>query len=288
MFRGLFLSIMVLAAAASVLSAQSAPVLRTDSIVAEFISSNARPRCVIRGIFIDGPVDTVRAALKTSTIRTTVGGYARYKPVIDSVWLEAAGSERHEMMIRLRLTGQRVPLPTRGVRGVVRLTVAAAVWTGNDWASSVSEELEVPIANLEIPRPVITISGMTKRRVRSTPRLLEFEVSGIALHIPKPEMIGTQKEIRAFDIEQVTAQFDDGSLETSDSNHDSLRTVRVTATIDPAGVVTIRGSISSPGAQPGAKVAELSNVRLSILLRARLKCRAESGPYRSRLIEVEL
>ncbi len=268
--------------------AQSAPVLRTESIVAEFISSNARPRCVIRGIFIDGRVDTVRAYLKTSTIRTTIGGYSRYKPVIDSVWLVPVAEQRHEMMVRLKLTGQRLPLPTRGVRGVVRLAVAAAVWTGTDWASGVSEELDVPIANLEIPRPILNTGSMEAKRVRSNPRSLDFEISGLALSMPKPDSVGSQVDIRTFDVDNVTAQFDDGSLVTSDTEHDSLRTVRVTASYDPVSGITLRGTVTSPGARPGAKVIELTSVKFSVLLRARLKCRGDAGPFRTRLIEVEL
>jgi hypothetical protein len=268
--------------------AQSAPVLRTESIVAEFISSNARPRCVIRGIFIDGRVDTVRAYLKTSTIRTTIGGYSRYKPVIDSVWLVPVAEQRHEMMVRLKLTGQRLPLPTRGVRGVVRLAVAAAVWTGTDWASGVSEELDVPIANLEIPRPILNTGSMEAKRVRSNPRSLDFEISGLALSMPKPDSVGSQVDIRTFDVDNVTAQFDDGSLVTSDTEHDSLRTVRVTASYDPVSGITLRGTVTSPGARPGAKVIELTSVKFSVLLRARLKCRGDVGPFRTRLIEVEL
>ena len=268
--------------------AQSAPVLRTESIVAEFISSNARPRCVIRGIFIDGRVDTVRAYLKTSTIRTTIGGYSRYKPVIDSVWLVPVAEQRHEMMVRLKLTGQRLPLPTRGVRGVVRLAVAAAVWTGTDWASGVSEELDVPIANLEIPRPILNTGSMEAKRVRSNPRSLDFEISGLALSMPKPDSVGSQVDIRTFNVDNVTAQFDDGSLVTSDTEHDSLRTVRVTASYDPVSGITLRGTVTSPGARPGAKVIELTSVKFSVLLRARLKCRGDAGPFRTRLIEVEL
>jgi hypothetical protein len=268
--------------------AQSAPVLRTESIVAEFISSNARPRCVIRGIFIDGRVDTVRAYLKTSTIRTTIGGYSRYKPVIDSVWLVPVAEQRHEMMVRLKLTGQRLPLPTNGVRGVVRLAVAAAVWTGTDWASGVSEELDVPIANLEIPRPILNTGSMEAKRVRSNPRSLDFEISGLALSMPKPDSVGSQVDMRTFDVDNVTAQFDDGSLVTSDTEHDSLRTVRVTASYDPVSGITLRGTVTSPGARPGAKVIELTSVKFSVLLRARLKCRGDAGPFRTRLIEVEL
>jgi hypothetical protein len=270
------------------LAAQSAPLLRTDSIVAEFIGNNARPRCVIRGVFVDGRVDTVRAALLTSTIRTTVGGYARYKPMIDSVWLTPVSDNRHEMQIRLRLTGQRLPLPARGVRGVVRLTVAAAVWTGSDWAATSSEELEVPIANLEIPRPIIGIGSMTVKRMRSTPRALEFEISGISLSIPKPDSVAGQIDVRSYDVDNVTAQFDDGTLQTSDPEHDSLRSVRLTASYDAAGGITIRGVLNSPGARPGAKVIELTSVKLSFQLRARLRCRGDAGPFRMRLIEIDL
>ncbi|MBU3699429.1 MAG: hypothetical protein FGM33_05380 [Candidatus Kapabacteria bacterium] len=270
------------------LAAQSAPVLSTDSIVAEFIGSNTRPKCVIRGVFIDGHVDTVRAALKTSTIRTTVGGYARYKPVIDSVWLVPISEQRHEMFIRLRLSGQRLPLPSRGVRGVVRLTVAAAAWTGTDWASTSSEELEVPIANLEIPRPIIGIGQMSAKRVRSTPRALEFEISGIGLNMPKPDSVGGQVDVRSYEVDNVTAQFDDGSLLTSDPEHDSLRSVRLTTSYDASTGITIRGVVTSPGARPGAKVIELTSVKLSLQVRARLRCRTDVGPFRMRIVEIEL
>lgn len=268
--------------------AQSAPQIHTDSIVAEYIGNNARPRCVIRGIFIDGRVDTVRASLKTSTIRTTSGGYARYKPVIDSVWLQPMGQDRYEMLVRVRLTGQRIPMPARAVRGVVRLMVGAAVWTGDDWASSASEELEVPIANVEVPRPIMTISGMVTQRLKNTPRTLEFEVSGIGLTVPIPEVIAGHSDVRHFDIDVVSAMVEDSSLVTSDPDNDSLRSVKVTAHYDPVKGLVLRGTITSPGARPGSKVLELKSAKLTVMVRARLRCRGDVGPFRVRLIDVEL
>ncbi len=268
--------------------AQSAPQIHTDSIVAEYIGNNTRPRCVIRGIFIDGRVDTVRASLKTSTIRTTSSGYARYKPVIDSVWLVQMGQDRHEMLVRVRLTGQRIPLPARAVRGVVRLMVGAAVWTGDDWASSASEELEVPIANVEIPRPIMTISGMVSQRLKNTPRTLEFELSGIGLSVPIPEVIAGRRDVRHFDIDVVSATVEDSSLATSDPVNDSLRSVRITAQYDPVKGLILRGMITSPGARPGSKVSDLKSAKLTVMVRARLRCRGDVGPFRVRLIDVEI
>lgn len=268
--------------------AQSAPQIHTDSIVAEYIGNNVRPRCVIRGIFIDGPVDTVRALLRTSTIRTTSGGYARYKPVIDSVWLVQTAQDRHEMMVRVRLTGQRMPLPARAVRGVVRLMMGAAVWTGDDWASSASEELEVPIANVEIPRPIMTISGMVSQRLKNTPRALEFEVTGIGLTVPISEVIAGRRDVRHFDIDVVSATVEDSSLVTSDPDNDSLRSVRVTAQYDSVKGLILRGTITSPGARPGSKVPELKSAKLTLMVRGRLRCRGDVGPFRVRLVDVEL
>lgn len=285
----LVLSLLAVAAFGQPLAvAQSAPQIHTDSIVAEYIGNNARPRCVIRGIFIDGRVDTVRASLRTSTIRTTSGGYARYKPVIDSVWLVQSAQDRHEMMVRARLTGQRIPLPARAVRGVVRLMVGAAVWTGDDWASSASEELEVPIANVEIPRPIMTISGMVSQRLKNTPRALEFEVSGIGLTVPIPEVLAGRRDVRHFDIDVVSATAEDSSLVTSDPDNDSLRSVRVTAQYDAVKGLILRGTIASPGARPGSKVPELKAAKLTLMVRARLRCRGDVGPFRLRLIDVEL
>lgn len=268
--------------------AQSAPTIRTDSIIAEFIGSNARPRCVIRGVFIDGRVDTVKATLKTSTIRATTGGYARYKPVIDSVWLVPLATDRHEMMIRLRLTGQRIPLPSRAVRGVVRLMIGAALWTGDDWASSASEELEVPVANVDIPRPIVTISSMVVQKTKNTPRQLEFEVSGIGVAVPTAETVNGRRDIRQFDVDVITAAVEDSSLVTSDPEHDSLRSVRVTAQFDAVKGLLLRGTITSPGARPGSKIPELKSAKVTVLVRARLRCRSEVGPFRVRLVELEL
>lgn len=268
--------------------AQSAPTIRTDSIIAEFIGSNARPRCVIRGVFIDGRVDTVKATLKTSTIRATTGGYARYKPVIDSVWLVPLAADRHEMMIRLRLTGQRIPLPSRAARGVVRLMIGAAVWTGQDWASSASEELEVPVSNVEIPRPIVTISSMVVQKTKNTPRQLEFEASGIGIAVPAPETVNGRRDIRHFDFDVVTATVEDSSLVTSDPENDSLRTARVTVQYDTVRGLVLRGTITSPGARPGSKIPDLKSAKLTVLVRARLRCRTEAGPFRVRLIELEL
>lgn len=286
--QSLFVVFVVLIASQTHVLAQSAPQVVTDSIVAEFISSNAKPRCVIRGVVVHGRVDTVKATLRTSTIRSTAGSYARYKPMIDSVWLEPRGVDRHEMMIRVRLTGQKIPLPTRSVRGVLRLMVAAAVWTGNDWASSASEELEVPIANVDIPRPIITVSSMKVQRTRSTPRVLDFEISGIGVTIPAAETVAGRRDIRQFEVDVVSATIEDSSLVTSDVEHDSLRSVKVAAQVVAGKGLLLRGTISSPGARPGSKVVEVKSAKFTIMLRARLRCRTDIGPFRMRLIDVEL
>jgi hypothetical protein len=277
-----------LAISSEVVLAQSAPLIMTEKAVAEFISDNARPTFVIKRISITGRVDTMKAVVKTSTVRAVKGDYSRYKPIVDTLWWKSTDSLHHEVFVQLHLEGQGIPLPQNNVRGSVRLTVSAAYQHEGDWIATSSEAFTVPVANVEIPRPIISQSKMEVAVTKETPRELTFTVRGLRVLRGGKDSVDNLAEVREFTVADVSVEYVDESLVTSDSETDSLRQVELTTTVDNAGYITITGTIKHPLPTTPKKLPKLESANLSMNVRARLQHRGRKGLTRTRTVDVSL
>ncbi len=178
-----------------------APLIDVSKAVAEFISDDEDPQFTIRGIFTEGPVDTMKAVIKTSTVRVVGGEYARYKPVFERIRWERVDSARHEVFVDLHLEGKSLPLPPDSVRGSVRMTVSAAHWDGSEWLGTTSEAFSVPVINAPIPKPLLNTSAAKLRRLPtqgSAPGTVRFEITGITVALPTRDTIERVPDVRTF------------------------------------------------------------------------------------------
>lgn len=255
-----------------------------DSAKAEFISSNDNPAFCIRKIFVSGNVDTMKASVKSSSMRAIGSDYARYKPVVDSVIWQSIGADRSEAIVYLHLDGKVLPLPEDSIRGVVRLTVSAAVWDGTDWLASSSEMFNVRVANLAIPRPRIagtpvckplnqTLSGITP---------IAVQIDGLRIVVPN-EGVESIPEIRLFEIALAQATVRRGTFHSSDPAKDSLRNFEITEVRNDGWKLTIIGNITGP---PLPKESGPHKLSISFDLVTALKHRSVIGPARSRSLTV--
>lgn len=267
---------------------QSAPLIGTERAVAEFISDNARPSFIVKRISVVGRVDTMKAVVKTSTVRAIKGDYSRYKPIVDSLWWKSKDSTHHEVFVLLHLEGQGIPLPANNVRGSVRLTVSAAYKFEGDWIATSSEAFTVPVANVEIPRPIISQSKMEVKLGNATPRSLPFEVRGIRVLGSGKDTVDHLPEVRQFTVADVSVEYVEESLITSDPGLDSARIVDVQFSVDPNGEIIINGTIQHPLSKAGKKISKLETATISINVRARLNHRGNKGLARTRTIDIAL
>jgi hypothetical protein len=140
-----------------------APNIDVSGAASEFISNNETATFVVTGITVQGIVDTMKATVHTSSVRSISEEYTRYKPIADSITFTREGM----VTVYLHLDG-KLPLPDDSIRGSVRLSVAASMWNGQEWQGAVSEKFSVPIANMPIPKPAIlpTSSGKRTAKIR--------------------------------------------------------------------------------------------------------------------------
>lgn len=267
---------------------QSAPLINVDNVAAEFISDNARPFFLVKRITVTGRIDTMKAVVKTSTVRAVKGDYTRYKPVVDSIWWTSRDSLHHDVFVRSHLEGQGIPLPSNNVRGSVRMTVSAAYWSGDDWVGTSSEAFTVPVANVEIPRPIVSQSGMEVVLGKDSPRSLPFMITGLRLLKNSKDTVDHMLEIRSFALSDVSVEYLDGSLVTSDSTNDSLRMVEITHAVTPRGEITIDGTIQHPLPRAAKKAPVITAATFSVVVKVRLLHNGIKGPLRTRTIDVNL
>jgi len=230
----------------------------------------------------------MKTVVKTSTVRAIKGDYSRYKPVVDSMWLVSQDSTHHEVYVLLHLEGQNIPLPANYVRGSVRLTISAAYRFDGEWIATSSEAFTVPVANVEIPRPIISQSKMEIRSGAQTPRVAPFEVSGLRILGGGKDTVDHLPEVRQFTVSDVTVEYLEGSLVTSEPDLDSLRKVILHVTIDHRGEIRITGTIQHPPVRTGKKFAKLVSAALSVNVRARLNHRGVKGLARTRTVDLVL
>ena len=245
-----------------------APMLDVEQAHAEFMSDNARPAFTIRHIYVTGVIDTVKAVIKTSSMRSLKGEYQRYKPVLDSVWAVSIDSARSEVFIAVHLEGKGLPLPKDSVLGSVRLTASAAVWNGEEWLGTTSQPFSVRVINWPIPRARIDSEDMTV--VRSTKANEPFQVSinGIRIRIPRSDSVRGLPELRTFTRHDVEVGYEAGSLVTTDTALDARRSVQVQSKLLDDGTVTITAAIAG---RPLPIAKRNDEYRFTLLVRARLR-----------------
>jgi len=239
MFRSIIPTLIFLAA--TVVSAQHAPLIDVKGAVSEFISDDEIPQFVIRGIVVTGKIDTMKAVIKTSTVRALGSDYARYKPVLDKVAWMVLDSTRSEVVLSLHLDGKAIPLPPDSVRGSVRLTVSAAVWNGADWLGTTSEAFTVPVANVTVPRPMIAAHAMKVAKTASPSGGIGFTITGIRLVRPTPDSVDRMPDVRVIEFGDVSAVYETRSVRTMDGEKDGKRSISLASEIDAEGNVTVRG-----------------------------------------------
>lgn len=260
-----------------------APMLDIDHACAEFISDNSRPTFTIRHIYATGDIDTVKAVIKTSTMRSLKGEYQRYKPVLDSVWMVQIDSARFELRIALHLEGKGLPLPKDSLMGSVRLTVSAAVWDGQQWLGTTSQPFSVRVINWPIPRAQIDTDEMTVVRSNkpSEPQLVT--ISGIRVRVPRGDSVRGVPELRSFVRHDVEVGYDVGTLVTADTAADARRSVQIQSKMHDDGTVSITAAITG---RPLPIAKRNEEFQFSLLLRARLRHGATIGRPITETIDV--
>lgn len=174
------------------LRAQERPVIIANDVRSEFISDNANPEFVIRGLKIAGPFDSIDVVLHPSAIRSQ-STQQRYKPVLTGVTHDDGGS----VFIAMKLTGRELPLPD-SVRGAVILSVRALLRLPTGPYVTSTERLTVPIANEPLPKGVILTHAMKVVPItnQNDP---EIVVRGITLRAPKADSVDGLPDIRPME-----------------------------------------------------------------------------------------
>lgn len=95
-------------------------------------------------------------------------------------------------------------------------------------------------------------------------------------------------EVRDFAISDVSVDYEEASLETSNPTFDSLRTVDVQIIKEGGGEYTITGTIQHPTPKAGKKIPKITSAKLSLNVRAKALHRKSKGLSRLRTIEIEL
>jgi hypothetical protein len=95
-------------------------------------------------------------------------------------------------------------------------------------------------------------------------------------------------EVRQFTVADVSVEYVEESLITSDPGLDSARIVDVQFSVDPNGEIVINGTIQHPLSKAGKKIPKLETATISINVRARLNHRGNKGLARTRTIDIAL
>ncbi|MCX6139428.1 MAG: hypothetical protein NTX15_01095 [Candidatus Kapabacteria bacterium] len=260
-------------------ASQSAPLIDVRKAVAEFISDDEIPQFTIKGIFLTGHVDTMKAVIKTSTVRALGSDYARYKPVLDNVsWIQI-DSVRSEALVVLHLDGKGIPLPPDSVRGSVRMTVSAAAWNGTDWLGTTSEAFTVPVANVGVPRPLIMSNTMKVIRT-GVPGGAQFTIAGVRLKLSTPDSVDRMVDVRVIDFADAAVQYEKKSLRTIDRENDGKRNVTLTSTQNTDGSILVSGSVDGPAIPAGEPFS------FAIMVKARNRHGHILSPYRVKTISI--
>jgi len=188
-----------------------------------------------------------------------------------------------EVFISVRLEGTSIPLPPDSVRGSVRLTVSAATWNGEDWLGTTSEPFVVPVANVGVPKPLISVAALKITRTEDPTKLGAFVITGIKLSIPSADSVNRVPDVREFDYGDVVATIDKKTFRTVDRERDGLRVVSLHAELSSNGTVIINGVLEGE-AFPSAVANQPYS--MSIVLKARLRHGNVLSPFRVRTIKI--
>lgn len=174
------------------LRAQERPVIVVNDVRSEFISDNANPEFVIRGLKIAGPFDSIDVVIHPSAIRSQTT-QQRYKPVLTGVTHDDDGA----VLIAMKLTGKELPLPD-SVRGAVILSVRALLRLPTGPYVTSTERLTVPIANEPLPKGVIITQAVRVGPItdQNDP---EIVVRGLMLRTPKADSVDGLPDIRPME-----------------------------------------------------------------------------------------
>lgn len=262
-----------------------APMIDVDQARAEFISDNARPAFTIRHVYVTGVIDTLKAVIKTSSMRSLKGEYQRYKPVLDSVWSVPLDSGRSEVRVAMHLEGKGLPLPKDSLMGSVRMTVSAAVWNGEEWLGTTSQPFSVRVINWPIPRARIDSDEMTITRSTKTSEPAHAVIGGIRIRIPRSDSVRGLPELRTFARHDVEVGYEAGSLVTSDTALDARRSVQIQSVMQDDGTLAIVASIAG---RPLPIAKRNDAFRFSMLVRARLRHGPALGRPITETIDIEV
>lgn len=174
------------------LQAQERPVIVANDVRSEFISDNANPEFVVRGLKIAGPFDSIDVVIHPSAIRSQ-STQQRYKPVLVAVTHDDGGA----VFIAMKLTGKDLPLPD-SVRGAVILSVRALLRLPAGPYVTSTQRLTVPIANEPLPKGVILTQAIRVEPItdQNDP---EIVVRGIMLRTPKADSVDGMPDIRPME-----------------------------------------------------------------------------------------
>lgn len=262
-----------------------APMIDVEQAKAEFISDNARPSFTIRHIYVTGVIDTLKAVIKTSSMRSLKGEYQRYKPVLDSIWAVPIDSARYEVRIAVHLEGKGLPLPKDSVMGSVRLTVSAATWNGEEWLGTTSQPFSVRVINWPIPRARIDSDEMAVVRSQKQSEPYQISINGIRIRIPRSDSVHGLPELRSFTRHDVEVGYDAGSLVTSDTALDARRSVQLASKLLDDGTIAITAVITG---RPLPIARRNDPYRFTMLVRARLRHGSTIGRPITETIDIEV
>lgn len=180
----------------------SAQELTADILVrdaaAEFISNNDVPRFVVRGLRVQGEVDSIVAIVHPSAVRTIDGAF-RYKPHVERI--ERIGDA---ILIHMILVGKHIPLPEESIRGGVRLSLRAKGTVRGQRVSIETPRFDISVANVPIPKPVIAVADVSVDKIPGG-RDRHFSLHGVYVRAPILSPVDDIDDIREVVVDTVVA-----------------------------------------------------------------------------------
>lgn len=255
-----------------------APVLDVRRAAAEFISNDTTAGFVVRAITVSGHVDTMKATIHTSSARSVSEEYSRYKPICDSVTWNDSG----EVFVFLHLDG-KLPLPEDSVRGAVRLSVAASHWNGEEWQGTVSEKFSVAIANVEVPKPLISPLPTNPKTAPIRWEENEVWLGDFVVRLRDPDSVDKMDDVREIVLDSVAVQVVNGQIRIEST--DQLVPISVRLVAEPRNRYKLIGKIDA--AVPKKFQSQVVG-SVKMILKARSRHRNVQSKWRTLTTEVKV